>query len=201
VSFARLQRADVAALLAAFALIAVTAMDWYSTVHAEEGRRLQENADPQGRALGGEIPRAVDEAGRIAGESGERNAWQPFEAIDWVILVTLLGAYAMALLSAFLRAAGRRPEPPFTPAALGSALAGFGALLVAYRIWQEPGVDSFSTVTGWAPVAILVLGFLSLALATAYRGEDSGRAWEVMERADARAAEPPASEPPPTPTT
>jgi hypothetical protein len=46
-----------------------------------------------------------------------------------------------------------------------------------------------------------VLGFLSLALASAYRGEESGRAWERMERVDAEAAEPPAAEPPAAPTT
>lgn len=192
-NFARLQRADVAALLLAFALLFVMAMDWYSTVTAEEGRRQQENADPKGRALGGEIPRAIDEAGRIAGESGERNAWQPFEAIDSAILVLLLGAYALTVLSAFLRAAGRRPEPPFTPAALGSALAGVGALLIAYRIWQEPGIDAFTTVKPAAPIAILVLGGLSLALATAYRGEETGSAWKRMELVDAQATEPPAA--------
>jgi hypothetical protein len=32
---------------------------------------------------------------------------------------------------------------------------------------------------------------LALALATAYRGEESGRAWEHMEQADAAAAPPP----------
>jgi hypothetical protein len=192
VNFTRLQRADVAALLAAFALLFVMAADWYSTATAEEGRRLEKLADPQGGA-GGEVERTIDEEGRLAGEAGERNAWQPFEAIDSVILVVLLAAYALAVLSAFVRAAGRRPEPPFTPAALGSGLAGVGALLVAYRIWQEPGIDSFTTVKPAAPVAILVLGVLSLALATAYRGEESGRAWERMEQADAPATEPPAA--------
>jgi hypothetical protein len=195
VNFARLQRADVVALLAAFALLFVMAADWYSTVNAEEGRRLQENADPQGRAEGGEIPRAVEEAGRVAGEAGERNAWQPFETIDSAILVVLIAVYVLTLLSAFLRAAGRRPEPPYTPAALGSALAGVGALLIAYRILQEPGIDSFTTVKAAAPIAILVLGVLSLALATAYRGEESGSAWKRMERVDAEAAEPPQEQP------
>ena len=192
-NFGRLQRADVAAMIAAFVLLFVMAMDWYSTVHAEEGRRQEELADPQGRALGGEIPRAVDEAGRIAGESGERNAWQPFELIDGVILVLLLATYALTILSAFLRAAGRRLNPPFTPAALGGASAGVVALLIAYRIWQEPGVDSFTTVKPGAPIAIVVLGILALALATAYRGEESGRAWKRMERVDAAASEPPAA--------
>jgi hypothetical protein len=190
VNFARLQRSDAVALLAAFALLFVMALDWYSTVDAEEGRRIENLSDPQGGAAG-EIERRLDEEGRLAGESGERNAWQPFETIDGVILAVLVAAYVLTVLSAFLRAAGRRTEPPFTPAALGSATAGVGALLVAYRIWQEPGLDSFTTVKAAAPLAVLVLGVLALALATAYRGEESGRAWEHMEQADAAAAPPP----------
>lgn len=198
-NFARLQRPDVVALLAAFALLFMMAVDWYSNAHAEEGRRLENLADPQGGA-GGEIERQVDEAGRIAGEEGERNAWQPFGTIDGVILAVLLAAYVLAVVSAFMRAAGRRPEPPFTPAALGSAAAGLGALLVAYRIWQEPGFDEFTTVKLGAPLAVLVLGVLALALATAYRGEETGQAWEHMDRVDAAAAEPPPAEPPPATT-
>jgi hypothetical protein len=199
VSFARLQRSDVVALLAAFALLFVMALDWYSNVNAEEGRRQEKLADPQGGAAG-EVERQIDEAGRLAGEAGERNAWQPFEVIDGVILGVLLAAYVLAVVSAFARAAGRRPEPPFTPAALGSAAAGVGALLVAYRIWQEPGFDDFSTVKPGAPLAVLALGVLALALATAYRGEESGRAWEHMERVDAAAAKPPPAESPGAPT-
>ena len=64
-------------------------------------------------------------------------------------------------------------------------LAGVGALLLAYRIWQEPGLDEFNTVQAAAPLAIILLGVLSLALASAYRGEESGRAWRRMEQVDA----------------
>ena len=190
-NLARLQRADVIALVAGVVLLLVMAMDWYSTVDAEEGRRQQENADPQGRALGGEIPRALDEAGRSAGEEGERNAWQEDGVIDRLILICLLLAYALALVSAFLRAAGRRITPPLTPAALGAISAAVGAVLLAYRMWQEPREDAYTTIRPGAPLAIAILGLLALALASAYRGEESGRAWERMEQADAAAAEPP----------
>ena len=189
-NLARLQRADVVALLAGLALLVVMAMDWYSTVDAEEARRQQELAQPEG-ALAGEVERKIDEEGEIVGEQGERNAWQEDGLIDRVILVSLLLAYALALLSAFLRAAGRRVEPPFTPAALGAMSAAVAALLLAYRMWQEPREDAFNTIRPGAPLAIAILGVLALALATAYRGEESGRAWERMERADAAAAEPP----------
>ena len=198
-SFARLQRADVAAMVAAFALLFVMALDWYSTVAAEEARRLEEITEPRG-AQGGEVGRAVDTRAREAAEEGERNAWQADGAIDRVILVLLLLAYVLAVASAFMRAAGRRVSPPWTPASAGAVVAGVAALLIAYRTWQEPGLDAANTVQAGAPLAILVLGFLTLALATAYRGEESGRAWKRMERVDAAATEPPATEPPAAPT-
>lgn len=186
-NLARLQRSDVLALVAALAVLVLMAFDWYSTVHAEEARRTENFTVPQG-ATGGEIERTVDRVARERAEAGERNAWQEDGAIDILIVVTLLGAYVLALVSAFMRAAGKRPEPPFTPAAAGALAAGFGALLVAYRIWQEPGLDAFNTVKPAAPLAILALGILSLALATAYRGEESGAAWAHMDRADKEAA-------------
>ena len=189
-NLARLQRADVVAVVAGLVLLVVMAMDWYSTVDADEARRQQELAQPEG-ALAGEVERRIDEEGEIVGEQGERNAWQEEGALDRVILICLLLAYVFALLSAFLRAAGRRVEPPLTPAALGAICATVGALLLGYRMWEEPGLDAFNTIRPAAPLAIAVLGLLGLALATAYRGEESGRAWERMEQADASAAEPP----------
>jgi hypothetical protein len=200
VNFARLQRPDVVAVVASLALLLVMAADWYSTVHGEEARRVQDASDPQG-ALGGEAERKIDEDAEIAAEGYERNAWQADGAIDRVIVLVLLLAYGSALLSAFLRAAGRRVEPPYTPAAFGALMAGLGALLIAYRIWQEPGLDAFNTVEGAAPLAALLASFLSLVLATAYRGEESGRAWKRMERVDAEAAAAAAEPPPAAPTT
>ena len=68
VNLGRLQRADVAALIAALAVLALMAADWYSTVHAEEARRVEEFTVPQG-GLGGEVERTVDRAARERAES------------------------------------------------------------------------------------------------------------------------------------
>jgi hypothetical protein len=189
VNFARLQRADAVAMLAALALLFVMAVDWYTTAAGEEARRVEEFTQPEG-AEGGELERRVDEEAGIIAEGEERNAWQQDGAIDRLILLGLLLSVAFALGAGFLRAAGRRFEPPFTPSSLGALAAAFAALLVTYRIWQEPGFDEFTTVKPGAPLAILVLGVLALALATAYRGEESGRAWERMTKVDAQAAKP-----------
>jgi hypothetical protein len=196
-NLARLQRADVVAAVAALVLLFVMASDWYSTVHGEEARRVEELSDPQGAAAG-EIERDTREAGRLAGENAERNAWQADGGVDRLILLLLLGAVVMALLAAVLRTAGRRPNPPLTPSALGAVLAAAGGLLVAYRIWQEPGLDSFNTVKAGAPLAVVVLGVPALALVSALRGEDSGAAWKRIQEVDARDAAPPPAAPPPT---
>src|SRR3712207_8055235 len=55
--------ADVIAVLAGLVLLAVMAMDWYSTVNAEEARRQQDLAQPEG-ALAGEVERRIDEEDR-----------------------------------------------------------------------------------------------------------------------------------------
>jgi hypothetical protein len=195
VNLARLQRADVVAAVAALVLLFVMASDWYSTVHGEEARRVEDISDPQGAAAG-EIERDTREAGRLAAENAERNAWQADAGIDRLILVVLLAAVALALLAAALRAAGRRPAPPVTASAVGALLAAAGGLLVAYRIWQEPGLDSFNTVKAGAPFAVAVLGVLALALVSAMRGEDSGAAWKRIQEVDAREAAPPTAPPP-----
>ena len=186
-TFARLRLADWIALLAAFALLFASAADWYSTKQGDEARRIERITTPQG-ALGGEVGRYEKESARIEAEGHERNAVRPFGAIDWLILLVIVAAVLAAVASAFLRAAGRRFEPPFTPSALAALLATFGALLVLYRVIQQPGLDEGTTVHAGAPLAMAALGALGLACAAGLRAEDEGRAFREV----------PAPQPPPT---
>lgn len=175
-TFLRLRRVDWVALAAALALLFVMAADWYSTQVGHEARREQRLASPQG-AEAGEIGRAVkQDAGELA-RSQEKNAWQAGGAIDRVILVVLLGAAALAVAAAFLRAAGRRFEPPFTPSSLAAGLAALGALLVTYRMVQQPEADVGTTILAGAPLALVVLGVLGLSAAIGYRHEEEGTAF------------------------
>jgi hypothetical protein len=48
------------------------------------------------------------------------------------------------------------------------------ALLVTYRILQEPGLDVASTVQAGAPLAVAVLGVLTFAAASGMRAEEAG---------------------------
>ena len=98
-------------------------------------------------------------------------------AIDRVILLALLVTVGLAIAAAFFRAAGRKFEPPWTPSALAALAAVVSALLVTYRIVQEPGIDEFNTVKAGAPLAVIVLGVIALAAATAMRSEEAGTAF------------------------
>jgi hypothetical protein len=189
VSFARLRAADWVAMVAALALLLVMALDWYSTEAGKEARRVEGFTQAQG-AEGGEVERTVDERAKEAAESAERNAWGADAAIDGLILVALLATVGLALAAGFLRAAHRRFDPPLTPSALAGVAAGIAALLVLYRMVQEPGLDDANTVEAGPPLALAVLGVLAYASARAVRAEDAGTAFrELAPEPEERPAE------------
>ena len=164
-TFERLRAANWIALLAAFALILVMALDWYSTEQGREARRIERLSQPRG-ALGGEVERQVQERAREAAEAREKNAWQADHLVDRAILLVLLAAFVLAVVSAWLRAAGGRAD---RASALAAVAAVAGALLVAYRIVQEPGDDTGTTIELGAPLALIALGVMALASRAAMR--------------------------------
>jgi hypothetical protein len=174
VTFARLRTADWVAMVAALALLLVMAADWYSTARGDEARNVEENTQGNFSGQAGQDVRDANEAAREVAEGEERNAWQADGAIDRLILVALLATIALALTAAFLRAAGTRFEPPLTPSALAAIAAGVAALLVAYRILQEPGLDESSSVKVGAPLALIVLGTIAFACSRALKNEEEG---------------------------
>ena len=170
-SFARLRAADWIALVAAFLLLFTMAMDWYSTARGEEAREIQQNVE-QLPPQADERENALEDA-RTAAEAQEVNAWQAEGTIDRVILIGLLGTVALAILAAFLRAAGKAFPPPFTPSGLVALVGGATALLVLYRIIQEPGFDEVTVIKAGAPLSLLVLGAIALAGSSALRAEET----------------------------
>lgn len=176
-SFGRLRASDWVAFLAALALLLVTAADWYSTEGGRQAREFEQGAPAQGE--GAEL--ADDAAAAAEGE--ERNAWQADGVIDRVILVALLGTAALTILATVAhagrerapgpgRAAGRRSEEGIGPTAWAGIAAAMTALLVLYRVIQEPGIDDVNTVQYGAPLALGVLGVIALACATSVRAEE-----------------------------
>jgi hypothetical protein len=67
------------------------------------------------------------------------------------------------------------------------------ALLVAYRIVQEPGLDEATTVQAGAPLAVIVLGVLAFASGRGLRAEEAGDAFR--EPRPRTPAAPPATPP------
>jgi hypothetical protein len=168
VTFARLRLADWIVFIAALALLFTTAFDWYSTVGGDEARRIQEQSQPEQGQPSGQIQSEVQRDAAALAESKERNAWQMDEAIDRVILICLLVTSALGVLAAFWRASGREARG-LGPYAWAGLMACISALLVLYRILQEPGFDALTTVKIGAPLALGVLGVLAFASATSLR--------------------------------
>jgi hypothetical protein len=169
-TFARLRLADWVVFIAALALLFSSAFDWYSTEAGVEARTIQENARPEEGEPTGQAEAEVERQAGALAESKERNAWQEDGTIDRIILIGLLVTAALGVLAAFWRASGReaRGVGPYGWAGLSACVT---ALLVLYRILQEPGFDELTTVQIGAPLALGVLGVFAFAAATSLRQE------------------------------
>ena len=175
----RLTRGHVVAAVSALALLLVMAMDWYGSVEADEARRIT-SGPTSSSAQGGEAGRAVeDDAQRIIARD-EKNAWQTSATIDRVLLAFLLLSVFVPLMAAGFRAQGRRFEPPWTPSAFAALVASVAALLLAYRILQEPGDDVTTTIKIGTLLALLLLAAVGLGAVSAYQRETE---WTAMRRA------------------
>ena len=184
----RLTRGHVLAAVAALALLLTMAMVWYGSKEADLAHQAESNALTTG-GEGGEVGRAIQSDARTIIARDEKNAWQESARIDRVLLVALLLTVALPLVAATLRADGRRFEPPWTPAFFAALSAAATALLVAYRIVQEPGPDSKTTIKLGPPLALGLLALIGIGSAYAFQKEAD---WAELRRA---ARTPPAPEP------
>jgi hypothetical protein len=159
----------------ALALLFVMAMDWYGSVTGDEARRIESITDSPSGAEAGEVDRRLNEEARFVAEREEKNAWQVDGLIDRIILGLMLAAIVVALLTALTRAAGAKPTRGLGPAGLAALLATSAAVLVAYRIIQEPGLDEGTTVKLGAPLALLPLAMIAVGASSALRADDRER--------------------------
>jgi drug/metabolite transporter (DMT)-like permease len=167
VTFARLRAADWVVLVAALGLILVTAADWYSTQSGAEARTVEDSAERLD----------VRERAALIAENEERNAWQPVALADVLVLIGVLATAALSVLATYARAAGR-----LGPTGLAGAAATLTALLVLYRILQEPAFDELTTVQYGAPLALVLLGVIAFAAALSLRQEESAGAADLQSR-------------------
>jgi hypothetical protein len=163
VTFARLRLADWVVFVAALALLFTTAPDWYSTTRGDEARQIQKQAGG-----GGQAEQEVQQDAATLAEGQERNAWQEHGLIDRILLIGLLATSALGVAAGFWRASGRGSDG-LGVYGLAGLVACLTALLVLYRIIQEPGLDELTTVKIGAPLALGVLGVMAFACASAVR--------------------------------
>jgi hypothetical protein len=178
VRFERLTRGHVVAAVAALVLLLVMAMDWYGSHAADQAHQVANGVLTTG-AEAGETGRAVKQDADAVIARDEKNAWQENDTLDRVLLALLLLSVFLPLYAAARRADGKRSEPPWTPSALAGLIAAAAALLVAYRIINQPGNDVNTTVKIGAPLGLLCLAAIGLGSAWAFQAEAR---WSEMRR-------------------
>ena len=177
------------ALVAALVLIVALSIDWYTTEQGEEYRRVErinrDSATAQ-RLDSEDVERAAQ-----AAEAQERNAWQADALVDRLILVACLAAFAAAVAAALMRAAGRRPQPPWNPPAIATVAGLAATLLVLYRMVQPPGLNDAAVVKAGAPIGLAAVGILTVAARLATLAEREEAATEAERPGPAPSAAPP----------
>jgi hypothetical protein len=188
VTFTRLTRGDLLAMVAALALLLTMALDWWTTAVGENARDVQGKVLPQ---IDRDTTPSISQKEAEVAEGQEKNAWQASALIDRVILVALMAAALLALLAAWARAAGRSIGPP-SPSALATLAGLLASLLLVYRILQPPGLNAAAVVKAGAPLGLLCVGLLTIGarIATRREGEER-RAPAGEERATPAISSPP----------
>ena len=171
-TFTRLSRGDLLAMVAALALLLVMAMDWYTTQVGENARDVQGKVQPQ---LNEQTTPSISQKEAEVAEGQEKNAWQADALIDRVILIALVAAAVLALVAAWARAAGRSIGPP-SPSALATVVGLVASMLLVYRILQPPGLNEAAVVKAGAPLGLLCVGLLTIGARVATVGERAERA-------------------------
>jgi len=179
----RLAGGHILAVAAALALLLVMAMTWYGSHEADFARQLA-NGATIGGGEAGETGRAVQEdADRIIARD-EKTPWQERARLDRGLLVLLLLSIALPLLAAALRAADRRPVPPWTPTAFAGLIAAAAGVLLAYRIVNQPGNNDLTTVKPGALIGLALVALIGIGSALAFRGEAEWAKRDVSSAAD-----------------
>lgn len=170
-TFARLRRGDWLAFVAALALLLVMSVNWYSTEAGEQAREDAAQTSPQGGPASTEAARGIDERAEIIANPAEKNAWQAGAFPDRLILFVLLATAALAIAAAFLRAANRRFEQPWTPSSLTTLFGLAAVLLLAARIVQKPSADPGAVIKAGAPIGLACVALVAIGARIAWKGE------------------------------
>ena len=179
----RLTRGHVLAAVAALALLLTMAMDWYGSREGDAAQQVLDNSNPRG-AQAGEVGRELQADAKAIVAREEKNAWQADALVDRILLGLLLLSVFLPLAAAAVRSEGRRFEPPWTLSSLSAIAATVAALLIAYRIIQEPGLDAETNIKLGVPLALVALAGVAFGSADAFQKEVD---WSTMRQTAASA--------------
>lgn len=171
-TFTRLGRGDLLAMVAALALLLVMALDWYTTKLGEQARDTASKIQPQ---VNNQTEPSESAKEAEFAETQEKNAWQADALIDRLIALALVAAAVLAIVAAWARAAGKSLGPP-SPSTLASIVGLVACLLLVYRILQPPGVNAGAVVKAGAPLGLVCIGLLTIGARVASRGEQAREA-------------------------
>jgi hypothetical protein len=154
-TFLRLTTGHWIAFLAALALLLFAGLSWYTTAQGAEARRIERlQAVPDGNDGSPRGSETVLRAARRSAESFERSAWEPEDALGWVIAFGLLASAVLAIIAGFLCAAGRTEG---TPGAL-LPLAGWTAVVTLLAVALElAGAPSGTVIQLGLPLGVAAL--------------------------------------------
>ena len=168
-----MRRGHAIALVGALALILVVgAVDWYGTELGDEAQRIEEATDDASGAEAGEVDRRLNEEGEFISDRETDKAWEADAVIDRVILGLLLLTILLTVATVLARSAGGRATKGLGPPGLSALAATIGAILVAYRIVQEPGLDEGTTVKIGPLLALFALAAIAIGMSSALRQDE-----------------------------
>ena len=170
--------------LAALALLLVTVgVDWYGTAQGDEAREIQEQTEDASGAEAGEVPRSLNERAEEVADRETDKAWEADALVDRILLALIAATILLAVVTWFARSLGAKPTPGIGPAGVCAVLAAVTAVLVTYRIIQEPGMDDATNVKIGPVIALFLLAAIAIGSSSALKADDSER-----EETDGRTA-------------
>ena len=167
----------VVAGLAALALVLVTTgVDWYGTKLGDDAQEIEEQTEDSSGAEAGEVSRDLNEqAGEVADRETDK-AWEADALIDRILLALIGATILLAVVIWLTRTMGATPTRGLGPPGLCALLATAAAVLVAYRIIQEPGLDAGTTVKIGPVIALFLLGTIAISSSWSLRQDDAEEA-------------------------
>jgi hypothetical protein len=190
----RIRQGEMIAAVAAVALFIIMFLSWYSVEGFGDQSEAAQDAIEQAEELGldtGAASDAVDEAE----DAANVNAWDSFDFIKIVMLLTIVAAIALAAMSAM----GSRVNLPIAMSAIVAGLGILTTLLVLYRVIDPPaeGLDrSYGVFLGLVASAAIAYGGWR---AMEEEGTSFGDQADRLQTSDSGTGAPPPAPPPAAP--